>query len=809
MDATWHLPGLLSFLLNLSLPMNHSPEASWTATAKLLEGVNVVELSTGVAGAYCGAVLVQLGAAVTRCGGATRLIASPQTRSIMQGVFHSAKAVLEGGELEAALAQADIVIVETAADGHPQAGRMRELAEGRGGLRPDTVLVVLSANGIEEDAFAQGCGLTSSAGSGMSFAIGSRGVEPLALPYDITDYQAGINGVGAALAGLLGRTGAGGPIDVSSRDVLANLVGTLAQNYVPFGRPWRREGTRPSLSGGVYPCGLFPCKDGYVAVYCRGTAEWKGMVRAMGDPPWSREERFADPKVVATHHADEADGHMFPWLAQFTRAELMDLGIEFGFPAAPVRYVREALPDEQFAFRGSFGKLEPGDGMPPVLVPTAPWRFQSVPPAAQPGAPAWAQRRGQPVEPSQLLKGLRVLDFTWVWSGPMVTSILADLGAEVIKVEHPARLDSLRLRARPLRHGEPMEGPQGELNPWFNQLNHGKKSVIADLKSPDSRERLLRLVQSCDLVVENMRPGALAASGLGYHDLAARNPGLVMLSMSMAGQTGPLAQMKGYAGIMTSMAGLESITGYASLAPDAPFTGMTMTALGDPNGAAHGMAALLAALYRRAATGQGAWIDLAQTDAILAIMAAPILEAQLHGHAPVRGNVHPGMFPHGHYPCAGEDRWLALAIAGDAQWRKLVAAIGSSLAPFAGLALEGRQAQRVPIEAAISAWTRMRSPQESVDLLKPSGIACAPVSTYEEMLAADWKTGRGLTRTVDHPWIGVQEVFVPPWRFGARSAGVAVAAPLLGQHTAEVLGSGAATEAPATPAAEKAETFQL
>ena len=787
--------------------MSNTQDSSWTTQADLLHGLRVVELSQGVAGAYCGLTLAQLGASVARCSAPTRLIGSGVTQTLMQQHLHGLKSTFLPGALDAELARADVVVVETAAQGHPLAHRMLELARGAKGVGREAIVVVLSAHGIEEDSQVQGCGLTSSAGSGMSFAIGSPGVEPLCLPYDITDYQSGVNGAAAALAGLLGRMGAGGPIEVASRDVLANLVGTLAQNYLPFGRPWRREGTRPSLSGGVYPCGLFPCKDGYVAVYCRGTAEWRGMLRAMGNPQWSEEEKFDDPKIVATYHADEADSHMFPWLAQYTRAELMQLGIEYGFPAAPVRYVREALLDEQFAFRGSYGVLQGGEGQPPLRVPSPPWRYQSAPAAAAGRAPTWARRKQSVDDPSQLLKGLRVLDFTWVWSGPMVTSILADLGAEVIKVEHPARADSLRQRARPFdADGKPKEGPQAELNPWFNQLNHGKKSVIADLKSVEDRQLLLELAQSCDLVVENMRPGALAASGLGYHDLVQRNPGLVMLSMSMAGQTGPLARMKGYAGIMTSMAGLESITGYPSDAPDAPFTGMTMTALGDPNGAAHGMAALLAALYRRAATGQGVWIDLAQTDAILAIMAAPIIEAQLLGHAPVRGNRHPQLFPHGHYPSSGEDKWLALAVADDVQWGALCNLVGAALAPFAQVSLEGRQAQRAAIEDALSSWTMARSTPQAVALLQPLGIASAPVASYEEMLDASWKSQRGLTRQVEHRWIGRQEVFVPPWRFGQRSAGATLAAPLLGEHTAEVLGGG--SNACVDETAGKPETSQ-
>ena len=772
-----------------SNPMNTSPQNPWTVRADLLGGIEVVELSSGVAGAYCGMVLAQLGAHVSRVPSPTAIIASPQAKEVMQQVLHGEKTPIEPGALDAALARAHILILDSYPDAHPQALRMRALAHGRAGLRADAVVVVLSSDGAREDEAGTGSALTSTADSGMSFSIGSRGLAPLTLPYDITDYQCGINGVAAALAGLLGHMGPAGAIDVASRDVLANLVGTLAQNYVPFGRPWRREGTRPSMSGGVYPCGLFPCKDGYVAVYCRGTSEWHGMLRAMGSPPWSQEERFLDPKVVATLHADEADSHMMPWLAGFTRAQLMELGSKFGFPVAPVRYVREALDDAHFAFRGSFRPHERA-GKPPLKVPAPPWRFQSPDQLAQVKLPRWAHAAHTQAAPSQLLKGLRVLDFTWVWSGPMVTSLLADLGAEVIKVEHPSRPDSLRLRARPLRNGVPFEGPpSGELNPWFNQLNHGKKSVIADLKSPECRERLLHLARSCDVVVENMRPGALAASGLGYHDLAARNPGLVMLSMSMAGQIGPLAQMKGYAGIMTSMAGMESVTGYESSLPDAPFTGMTMTAFGDPNGAAHGMAALLAALYRRVATGRGTWIDLAQTDAILAVMGAPIVDSQLLGHVPVRGNTHPDLFPHGHFPALGNDCWLALSVRTDAQWHSLVQAVGSALAPFAAMDLAARQAHRAQIDQIIGHWTRARGAAQTAALLRAQGIACAPVATYEQMLDSHWKKQRALTRMVDHPYLGKLEVFVPPWRFGEQSAGVSLPAPLLEQHTDEILGS--------------------
>lgn len=746
------------------------------ASASLLAGTRVVEASSGLAAAYCGTLLAQLGAEVSRWGGATAVVASPECARLMQSLLHGDKQrVPDEAALERALGRADLVVTDQPLDTL--------------GIPPGATVVALCQHGLDEDARGASA-LTAAAAAGVSFAIGSRDREPLAMPYDIAAYETGANAACAAIAGLL-RAGAaaGAPsvIEVAARDVLANLVGTLAQIYVPYGRPWRREGTRPSMSGGVYPCGLFPCRDGYVAIYCRATAEWHAILKAMGDPPWSAEPRFRDPKIVATEFADEADGHLMPWLAHFTRAELMDIGMAHGFPVAPVRYVRETLDDAQFAYRGSFGTLPRGGNHAPLKVPIAPWRISEPADAPAAPAPAWAGPKAGPRPPQELLRGLRVLDFSWVWSGPMVTSILADLGAEVLKVEHPSRPDSLRQRGPSLRDGRPLQGPARELNPWFNQLNHGKKSIVADIKSPDDRDRLLALAAGCDIVVENMRPGALAECGLGYEDLARANPGVVMLSMSMAGQSGPLSRMKGYAGIMTSMAGLESVAGYASPEADAPFVGMTMTALGDPNGAVHGLAVLLAALRRRRATGRGAWIDLAQTDAILSVMGAPILEAQLAGHVPVLGNAHPSYCPHGHYPCRGEDRWIALSVANDAVWAAIARTVGGALAPLAGLGLDARRAQSGTIDAALASWTRSRERADVVAALGSLGAGCAPVASFEDLMAATWKMRRGLVREVEHPYLGRREIFVVPWRFDGRTAGIAAPAPLLGEHTATVL----------------------
>ena len=785
--------------------MSQTTELSAVDSTSLLAGVRVVELSRHVAGAYCGRLLAQLGASVIRFGPDIDAAGSPRTRRAMQQVMHSGKitpastasiastAPAIAATITRALADAQIVIVEKDDRDDSLSGYVDPIIEHRTGLNEQAIVVVLSACGSGDDEvgdYRPGCGLTSSAWGAMSWAIGEPSREPLTPPYDIVDYQAGASAAVAALVALLGDAGSAcSPIDVSSRDAVAHLVSTLAQNYLPYGRQWQRDGRRPFMSGGIYPLGLFTCNDGYVALYCRSTEQWHAILRAMGNPEWSKDERFDDPRVVARKHGDEADVHLLPWLAAHTKSEIMAMGLEFGFPAAPVRFVGEALANPQFAFRGSLQSFELDDGAS-VMVPSAPWRLNECPRVSDAKVRTWPVDKPHDFSPSKTLEGVRVLDLSWVWSGPLVTSMLADLGAEVIKIEHPTRLDSVRQRGRPIRDGKEVEGPVAELNPWFNQLNHGKQSVILDIKSAEGKAQLHALAATCDVVVENMRPGALDKLKLGYADFAAVNPAIVMLSMSLAGRTGPLAQMKGYAGIMTAMAGLESLVGHDEIDGEQTVVGMAKTALGDPNAANHGLAVLMAALYRRKLTGRGLWIDLSQTDAILSILPAPLIESQMYDQAPTLGNRHPLYAPHGHFTCLGDAHWVAISVQTEPQWGRLLAAVDDArLSLFAALDAADRVTRRSEIERALEAWTMLHTQEQVVDVLTRARVPVAPIATYQSMIAAPWRARRGLTRVVDHPHIGCQEIVVPPWRFGNQTAGTDRPAPLLGADTDAVLAS--------------------
>jgi crotonobetainyl-CoA:carnitine CoA-transferase CaiB-like acyl-CoA transferase len=255
--------------------------------------------------------------------------------------------------------------------------------------------------------------------------------------------------------------------------------------------------------------------------------------------------------------------------------------------------------------------------------------------------------------------------------------------------------------------------------------------------------------------------------------------------MSMAGQTGPLKGMKGYAGIMAAMSGLESLIGY-----DADnIVGSLSPALGDPNAAGHAMSVLFAALYRRRVSGRGAWIDLSQIEALLSVLVAPIVESQLDAELVVPMNSHPRFVPHGHFACAGEDQWIAIAVRTDHEWTELAQlANGTDLVAREDWRQgRSRLAERAHVEAAVSEWTRTQERDVVVRALLERGVAAAPVASFRDLMGSSWKSDRRLTLTVAHPYLGDTEVFTVPWKFGGTTAGIAKPAPLLGADTESIL----------------------
>ncbi|MGI4796841.1 MAG: CaiB/BaiF CoA transferase family protein, partial [Janthinobacterium lividum] len=382
------------------------------------------------------------------------------------------------------------------------------------------------------------------------------------------------------------------------------------------------------------------------------------------------------------------------------------------------------------------------------------------------------------------LAGLRVLDFGWVWSAPQMGSILAQLGAEVIKVEHGKRLDNARMSGTVIRDGQKVEGDTTAMSPMFHQINKNKLGITLNTKLPQGVELARRLAAVSDVVLENMSVGSIDRAGLGYAELSALNPRLVMVAMTGAGQFGPLADMRTYAPAMSSFAGMESLVGYPGERP----VGALNFAVGDPNAAVHGLVALFGALARRDAIGSGCYIDLSQTEALLATLAPYMLQAQVEGRQPEPGgNAHPTVAPHGIYRAAGTDRWLSLAAQDDSQWAALAAMIEAEAPDERFSTAPGRIAAKAELDRLIESWTAGQDRDALVTRLRQAGIAAAPVQDIGEMWSDEQLTARGMKGVAELPGLGTEDLFRAPWLFSDFKPPRDGRGPLLGEHNGPVL----------------------
>jgi benzylsuccinate CoA-transferase BbsF subunit len=377
----------------------------------------------------------------------------------------------------------------------------------------------------------------------------------------------------------------------------------------------------------------------------------------------------------------------------------------------------------------------------------------------------------------QPLAGVRVADFTWAWAGPHASLLLRMLGADVIKIESRARLDHARvhsLTAGTLRGGI-------DESPVFNDLNLGKRSLTLNLRKPEARELVKRLVQKCDVVLQNMRPGVLDRMGLGYDDLKAVKPDVIMLSSSAVGATGPEHRYAGYAPTFACLSGIVSISGH----PDEPPIALSGSV--DLRVGTASAFAVLAALVHRQRTGEGQNIDLSSTEVMSAMMGHAFLGHGLNGRIPQRmGNRDAAMAPHGCYRTLEPGEWITIAVATEAEWEAFRGVLGDpDLADerFATPAL--RWENQDALDRITERWTSRRNAAEAVDELQGAGVAAARTQSGRSLAQDPHVAARGVYQTVEHPLLGRLKVLGPPWRMeGARIPGPA---PRLGEHNDAVL----------------------
>ncbi|MQA86137.1 MAG: hypothetical protein GEV03_16270, partial [Streptosporangiales bacterium] len=420
-------------------------------------------------------------------------------------------------------------------------------------------------------------------------AVGEPGRPPLPLPDGCLDALVGTHLAAAGLAALLRGVGA---VEVAAVDVVAAAVGVNASLYLPYDIPWYRAGRRASRSGGCYPYGLFPVRDGNVCLIGRTRRDWAAIVAAAGRPDWSERPRYRDVVAMGRDYPDEVDTLLAPWLRGRDVDGVMADAATYGFPAGPVRRPEEVLAVD--ALSGWWRTADAGH----------------APGARAPGVPFWGQELPSAPAPRPL-RDLFVLDLSWVWSGPAVAGGLADLGATVVKVESGRRVDNTRLRGRPPALSVADEAPFLEVNPYFHAINRGKRSLTLDLTTPAARAILARLAARADVIVENLSPGVVERWGLDDETVARTNPGCVFVSLRGYRDHPSLAGLRAYAPVLSSAAGIEHLVRY----PGEEALGLLTFGYSDAYAAGYGLALALAGLWARARRGVGARVALSQFEA--------------------------------------------------------------------------------------------------------------------------------------------------------------------------------------------------
>ena len=375
------------------------------------------------------------------------------------------------------------------------------------------------------------------------------------------------------------------------------------------------------------------------------------------------------------------------------------------------------------------------------------------------------------------LQGYRVINFGWVFAGPYLSSMLGDLGAEVIKVETRSRVDSMRLSPDNLDRDP-------DRDPWFHSGVRNQLSITIDMAKPQAIPVLKNLIRISDVVVENFSPRVMKAHGLDYESLVEVKPNIVMISLPAAGQYGPLRDAQTYGPSLTGLAGVDSMVGYYG----ERVLGLQQ-AYADINSSLHGAFSVLAALYYRKRTGKGQHIDMAQMEAVISIAGEAVLEYTMNGRVlGTLGNRHPTICPHNNYRCKGEDKWVSIAVKTDEEWKAFCQAIGNPPwtedQRFADRFARLRNQEE--LDKLISAWTINYDYYEISELLQNVGVAAAPCLDTEGRFFDPHLQARQTYMEVEHPATGVDWVANSAWRLSENPTEIHHRSPLFGEHNSYV-----------------------
>ncbi len=650
--------------------------------------------------------------------------------------------------------------------------------------------------------------LTIMASSSAMSLTGDADRPPLRLSAPQGMRFAGAAGASAIVMALLdrARTGRGQHIDVSAQQVaaLATQGGLMAAAM---------NAPIPSRTAGgaqVGPLALrfvYPAADGYVSItHVFGPAIGPATAALL---QWAHEEGHCSAELVAkdwitfpilvdqgietVETFDESKAAIAALTASKTKLELLAGARERRLLVAPIATPLDVMNDEHLDARGFYehlvvaGRTVRAPGAFVHATPTSLCPLGSPSSLGAHNAEVADEPRRTPVlgpswgDPTAdgALAGLKVLDFTWSIAGPHATRVLADHGATVIKIESETKLDAAR-GFMPIHDNQ----PGAEQSGLFDDMNAGKRSLTLDLNRPESIEVVRDLVAWADVVTESFSPRAMPGWGLAYQDLVKINPSIIMVSTCLTGQTGPLSGFAGYGNLGAALAGFYGLGRWPDRPPAGPFGAYT-----DYTSTHFLVTAVLAALDHRRFTGEGQYLDLSQAEAAMQFLLPELLAAGVTGTDPVpMGNDHLAFAPHGVYPTAGDDKWVAIACQGDEEWLALCRAINrSDLGDDASLSsASGRLRDRRRLDEAISAWTVSKDAEATAIALQAVGVAAYRVQNSPECLTDPQLLDRGHFVELEHPNRRCM-VEATRFRLEASPGRPRRRAPQLGEHTFEVL----------------------
>ncbi len=625
-------------------------------------------------------------------------------------------------------------------------------------------------------------------------------------------------GAEAALAALVAkaradRSGEAQFVDLSAQSAMTWTMLNAMEAHAIQGWDFERTGATLELSMTV-PLRR-ACADGYVILVPRAVNA-AGLARLMIDEgivdrSWEEEDwetydaRIIDGDETLVAHEDLIDA-LDELCLRSTKRELLERGIELGVTIAPVNDVADLLSFDHLEARSFWQRFSddptiepagPGDGDPASdQRPRVVGSFLSVdgrrPTAGRspcrPGPRSTAftvasdRRRPSPITARSGLPfdGLNVADFSWIGVGPITAKCLADHGATVVRVESGNRMDGLRNQP-PFKDGV----PGVDRSNFFGTFNTSKKSLSIDLKNEGGLTVARRLVDWADVVIDSFTPGTMTRMGLGPDEIRRTNPDVITVTTSLLGGGGPCSTMAGYGYHAAAIAGFFDLVGWPDLPPDGPWLAYT-----DTIGPRFITTALVAALDRRSRTGEGCHIEAGQLEMALQFLAPELLHHELDGATPSRsGNRSPAMAPQGVYPCRGDDCWVAVSVVDDEAWLRFRDAIGNPGWAMGAVldSVGGRVANHDAIDVGISAWTRERTETEVEATLAAVGVAAGRVQRSSDLLADPQYAHRNFYRWLLHGEVGTIPYAGHQYRIEGYDHGPRTAAPLLGEHTFEIL----------------------